>query len=43
MVAAAEAKENNEYLRGYKFYDEKEANLFDKVYQRELRVLRIKK
>jgi hypothetical protein len=43
MVAAAEAKENNEYLRGYKFYDEKEANLFDKVYQRELKALRIKK
>jgi hypothetical protein len=43
MVAAAEAKENNEYLRGYKFYDEKEANLFDKVYRRELKVLRVKK
>jgi hypothetical protein len=43
LVAAAEAKENNEYLRGYKFYDEKEANLFDKIYQRELKALRIKK
>ncbi|MDR1902804.1 MAG: hypothetical protein LBQ88_11050 [Treponema sp.] len=43
IVAAAEAKENNEYLRGYKFYDEKEANLFDKVYRRELRAMRIKK
>jgi hypothetical protein len=43
LVAAAEAKENNEYLRGYKFYDEQEANYFDKIYQRELRALRIKK
>jgi hypothetical protein len=43
MVAAAEAKENNEYLRGYRFYDEKEANLFDKVYRRELKTLRTKK
>jgi hypothetical protein len=43
LVAAAEAKENNEYLRGYKFYDEQEANHFDKIYQQELRALRIKK
>jgi hypothetical protein len=43
LIAAAEAKENNEYLRGYKFYDEQEANHFDKIYQRELRSLRIKK
>jgi hypothetical protein len=43
IVAAAEAKENNEYLRGYKFYDEKEANLFDKVYRRELKAIRTKK
>ncbi|GHU60355.1 hypothetical protein FACS189444_7010 [Spirochaetia bacterium] len=43
MVAAAEAKENNEYLRGYRFYDEREANLFDKVYKRELRAMRVKK
>jgi hypothetical protein len=43
LVAAAEAKENKEYLRGYKFYDEQEAKLFDKVYARELKVLRAKK
>ncbi|GHV79099.1 hypothetical protein AGMMS49944_08900 [Spirochaetia bacterium] len=43
MVAAAEAKENNEYLRGYKFYDEKEARIFDRIYARELKALRKKR
>ena len=43
MVAAAEAKENNEYLRGYKFYDQEEANRFDKIYRRELKAIRVKK
>jgi hypothetical protein len=43
LIAAAEAKENNEYLRGYKFYDEQEANHFDKIYRRELKALRVKK
>jgi hypothetical protein len=43
MVAAAEAKENNEYLRGYKFYDQEEANRFDKIYKRELRSMRQKR
>jgi hypothetical protein len=43
LLAAAQARENNEYLRGYTFYDEREANIFDKVYNRELKVLRRKK
>jgi hypothetical protein len=43
LIAAAEAKENNEYLRGYKFYDEQEARIFDKIYMRELRAIRAKK
>jgi hypothetical protein len=43
LIAAAEAKENKEYLRGYKFYDEQEANIFDRIYQRELKAIRAKK
>jgi hypothetical protein len=43
LVATAEAKENNEYLRGHKFYDEQEANIFDKIYTRELKAMRTKK
>jgi hypothetical protein len=43
LLGAIQAKADNHYLRGYLFYDEKEANTFDKVYDRELKVLRGKK
>jgi hypothetical protein len=43
LFAAAQARENNEYLRGYIFYDEREANVFDKIYKRELKNIRSKK
>jgi hypothetical protein len=40
LVTAVQAKADKQYLRGYLFYDEKEANKFDKVYNRELKALR---
>jgi hypothetical protein len=43
LVELVQAKADNQYLRGYIFYDEKEANKFDKVYNRELKALRGKK
>jgi hypothetical protein len=43
LLEGAQAMEKNEYARVYRFYDEAEARRFDKVYQRELRVLRTKK
>jgi hypothetical protein len=43
LVRAVQAKADRQYLRGYLFYDEKEANKFDNVYNRELKVLRSKK
>jgi hypothetical protein len=42
-VNAVQEKADNQYLRGYLFYDEKEADKFDKVYNRELKALRGKK
>jgi hypothetical protein len=43
LLNAIQAKADNQYLRGYLFYDEKEAHTFDKVYDRELKALRSKK
>jgi hypothetical protein len=43
LVKAAQAKADNQYLRWYEFYDEREANKFDKVYNREIKILRRKK
>jgi hypothetical protein len=43
LLEGAQAIEKNEYARVYRFYDESEARRFDKVYQRELKVLRSKK
>jgi hypothetical protein len=40
LIKAVKAKADNQYLRGYLFYEEKEANRFDKVYDRELKLLR---
>jgi hypothetical protein len=40
LTEAIRAKADKQYLRGYIFYDEKEANKFDKVYNRELKALR---
>jgi len=43
LIEGALAVSGNEYARVYRFYDEAEARRFDKVYQRELKVLRAKK
>ena len=37
------AIQQNEYARVYRFYDEAEARIFDRFYQRELRAMRSKK
>jgi hypothetical protein len=43
LVKAAQAKADNQYLRGYEFYDEKEAQAFDRIYTRELKAMRKKR
>jgi hypothetical protein len=43
LIEGARAIKQNEYAKVYRFYDEKEARLFDRFYQRELKVLRAKK
>lgn len=43
ILEAARARENNEIIRAYRFYDEAEARRFDRVYDRELKTLRQKK
>jgi len=43
LMEGAKAIEKNEFARVYCFYDEAEAMRFDRVYQRELKVLRAKK
>jgi hypothetical protein len=43
LRTAAEARENNEYIGVYRFYDESERRRFDKVYNRELKAMRAKK
>jgi hypothetical protein len=43
IKAAVEAKENNEVVGVYRFYDEGERRVFDRIYNRELKALRAKK
>jgi hypothetical protein len=43
VKAAAEARENNEVIGVYRFYDEDERKTFDRIYQRELKTIRSKK
>jgi hypothetical protein len=43
LMMAAEARENNEVVGVYRFYDESERRRFDKVYNRELKAFRAKK
>jgi hypothetical protein len=43
IKTAAEARENNEVIGVYRFYDEDERRLFDRIYNRELKALRAKK
>jgi hypothetical protein len=43
LRTAAEARENNEVVAVYRFYDESERRRFDKIYDRELKALRAKK
>jgi len=43
IMEAAKAIEQNEHARVYLFYDEAEARSFDRIYQREIRVLRAKR
>jgi hypothetical protein len=43
ITEGAVAVKHNEVVRAYRFYDESEARKFDRVYQREIRVLRSKK
>jgi hypothetical protein len=41
--SAAEARENNEVIGVYRFYDESERHRFDRIYDRELKNMRAKK
>jgi hypothetical protein len=43
LMEGARAIEKKEYARVYRFYDESEARVFDRIYQRELKALRAKK
>jgi hypothetical protein len=43
LLEGALAVKRNEYARVYRFYDESEAKVFDRYYQRELKVIRAKK
>ena len=43
LLEGAVAVQKNEFARCYRFYDEAEARRFDKVYQKELKILRAKK
>jgi hypothetical protein len=43
ILEAARARENNEIIRAYRFYDEAKARRFDRVYDRELKTVREKK
>lgn len=43
LMEGAQAIEQNEFAKVYRFYDESEAKRFDKVFQRELKALRAKK
>jgi hypothetical protein len=43
LLEAAEAKSENEVIGTYRFYDEQERKVFDRVYSREIKVLRRKK
>jgi hypothetical protein len=43
VKAAVEARENNEVIGVYRFYDEDERRLFDRIYSRELKAIRAKK
>jgi hypothetical protein len=43
LRSAAEARESDEVIGVYRFYDESERRSFDRIYNRELRAIRIKK
>jgi hypothetical protein len=43
LLEAAEARELDEVARVFRFYDEREARIFDKIYNRELKSIRSKK
>jgi len=43
LLEGAQAMEQNEYAKIYRFYDADEARRFDRFYQRELKALRAKK
>ncbi|GMO65819.1 MAG: hypothetical protein Ta2A_13810 [Treponemataceae bacterium] len=43
LLTGAEAKEANEVIGAYRFYDERERKIFDKVYERELKIIRAKR
>jgi hypothetical protein len=43
IMEGALAVQNNEVVGLYRFYDEAEKRLFDKIYNRELKVIRAKK
>jgi hypothetical protein len=43
IIEGAKAIEQQEYARVYRFYDEAEAQRFDRIYQRELKAMRAKK
>jgi hypothetical protein len=43
IKTAVEARENNEVIGVYRFYDEDERRLFDRIYNRELKAIRAKK
>jgi len=40
LLEAAEAKADNEVIGVYRFYDEQERKVFDRVYSREIKILR---
>jgi len=42
LMEGARAIKQNEYAKVYRFYDEDEARLFDRIYQRELKKIRVK-